>query len=228
MNILPVDPTELPDSQLVAGHTISVDAVLDSPRLAVLFDLLSIDECDALIDAARARMAPSMVIDEDNVGATAHQHRTSSGTHFSAGEFRVADEVQARIMDMVGLPIAHAEPLQVLRYGPGEEYLPHFDFFEVDETGDPQPEGGLPGVDRFGQRVATVICYLSAVESGGETVFPEAGVEVLPEAGCAVYFTYLDEHGVLDPMSLHGGAPVHAGEKWIATQWCRHRPYRES
>jgi prolyl 4-hydroxylase len=87
-------------------------------------------------------------------------------------------------------------------------------------------DGQATTVSRFGQRVATMICYLSSVESGGATLFPEVRLEVRPLPGRAVYFTYVDSDGAVDRMSLHGGAPVHAGEKWIATQWCRQRPYR--
>jgi prolyl 4-hydroxylase len=224
---LPRDPTGFLDNQFVRdGRIIGVDALVASPRLAVLSGLLSTAECEALIAAARALMAPSLVIDERNIGNTVDDMRTSSGMHFPLGESPVADELQRRIMSIIGLPLDRAEPLQVLRYGPGEEYVPHFDFFDVDEPASTMGDGPATTVSRFGQRVATMICYLSAVESGGATVFPEIGLEVRPLPGRAVYFTYLDEDGAVDRRSLHGGAPVHAGEKWIVTQWCRELPYR--
>jgi prolyl 4-hydroxylase len=221
------DPRTFLDNQFVhEGRVIGVDALVASPRLAVLSGLLSTAECEALIAAASALMTPSLVIDDRNVGNTADDTRTSSGMHFPLGASTVADEIQRRIMSVIGLPIDRAEPLQVLRYGPGEEYVPHFDFFDVDESTGTMGDERATTVSRFGQRVATMICYLSAVESGGATVFPEIGLEVRPLPGRAVYFTYLDEDGVLDYRSLHGGAPVDAGEKWIVTQWCRQRPYR--
>ncbi len=227
MNILPRDPTTFLDDQFVHdGRIVRVDAVVDAPKLAVLSGLLSTAECEALIAAARTLMAPSLVIDQHNVGSTVDDTRTSSGMHFPFGVSKVADEIQRRMMSVIGLPIDRAEPLQVLRYGPGEAYVPHFDFFDTDESSGAVDERRATTVSRFGQRVATMICYLSAVESGGATEFPDAGFEVLPEPGRAVYFTYLDADGLVDPMSLHGGAPVHAGEKWIVTQWCRERPYR--
>ncbi|MCU0950254.1 MAG: 2-oxoglutarate-dependent dioxygenase [Burkholderiaceae bacterium] len=48
---------------------------------------------------------------------------------------------------------------------------------------------------------------------------------VLPRKGNAVYFAYTTEDGQLDRRTLHGGSPVGAGEKWIATKWLRQRPY---
>ncbi len=225
---LPRDPTTFVDNQFVVdGRIVGVDALVASPKLAVLSGLLSGAEAEALIAAALTLMAPSLVIDEHNVDNTVHDTRTSSGMHFPIGSSKIADEIQRRMMSVIGLPLDRAEPLQVLRYGPGQEYVAHFDFFDVDDEpiGDTRDRPATT-VSLFGQRVATMICYLSSVEAGGATVFPEIGFEVRPLPGRAVYFTYLDADGGVDPMSLHGGAPVHAGEKWIITQWCRERPYR--
>jgi prolyl 4-hydroxylase len=225
----PRDPTTFHGNQFVHdGRIVGVDALVSSPRMAVLSGLLSIAECDALIEAARALMAPSLVVDDHNLGSTRHDTRTSSSMHFPLGASKVADEVQRRFMSVIGLPIDRAEPLQVLRYGPGDEYAPHFDFFDVDDTPRDAGDGQPTTLTRYGQRVATLICYLSAVESGGATVFPEIGLEIRPLPGRAVYFTYLDANGAVDPRSLHAGAPVLAGEKWIVTQWCRERPYRSA
>ena len=80
-------------------------------------------------------------------------------------------------------------------------------------------------MEKGGQRIATLIIYLSDVESGGATIFPELDFEVFPRKGGAVYFSYCDRHTRLDRMTLHGGAPVERGEKWIATVWYRQRAY---
>ncbi len=212
------DPASFVDNRFVHdGRIIGVDTMVASPRLAVLSDVLSVAECDALIAAAHAVMTPSLVIDEHNDGNVAHETRTSSSMYFPLGASRVADEIQRRIMSLIGLPLDRAEPLQVLRYGPGEEYAPHVDFFDGDEANGAATDPHETTLSRFGQRVATMICYLSAVESGGATVFPEIGLEVRPLPGRAVYFTYLDADGAVDHRSLHAGAPVLAGEKWIVT-----------
>ncbi|MBB5464041.1 hypothetical protein HDG32_000134 [Paraburkholderia sp. CI2] len=44
-------------------------------------------------------------------------------------------------------------------------------------------------------------------------------------AGGAVYFRYMNGQRQLDPSTLHGGAPVLAGDKWIMTKWMRERAY---
>ena len=75
-----------------------------------------------------------------------------------------------------------------------------------------------------GQRVATVVMYLNTPECGGATTFPDAHFEAAAIKGNAVFFSYDRAHPA--SRSLHGGAPVVAGEKWIATKWLRERPYR--
>jgi prolyl 4-hydroxylase len=85
--------------------------------------------------------------------------------------------------------------------------------------------------------------YLSTVEKGGETVFPNAegwenqpkddtfsecaqkGLAVKPVKGDAVLFFSLHIDGVPDPLSLHGSCPVIEGEKWSAPKWIRIRSY---
>jgi prolyl 4-hydroxylase len=63
------------------------------------------------------------------------------------------------------------------------------------------------------------VAYLNTPERGGATTFPDVNLEVAPVKGNAVFFSYDRAH----PMTktLHGGAPVLAGEKWVATKWLR-------
>jgi prolyl 4-hydroxylase len=67
--------------------------------------------------------------------------------------------------------------------------------------------------------------YLNDVRSGGETYFPEIGVEVAPREGNGLYFEYTNARGELDARSAHGAAPVVEGEKWVVTKWVRERRF---
>ena len=62
--------------------------------------------------------------------------------------------------------------MQVLRYHRGQQYGAHYDVF--DEDGKEEVLGG--------DRVATVLMYLSHVDHGGETVFPNSEVRLDREA----------------------------------------------
>jgi prolyl 4-hydroxylase len=119
-------------------------------------------------------------------------------------------------------PREHGEGLQVLRYGPGGHTAPHFDFLV---PSNPANEASLK---RSGQRLSTLMIYLSDVTRGGETIFPQVGLAVSPRKGNAVYFEYANSRQQLDARSLHAGAPVLEGEKWAVTKWMRTRPFISS
>ena len=76
---------------------------------------------------------------------------------------------------------------------------------------------------RGGQRLATLVMYLNEPEGGGATTFPDIGFEVAPVKGNAVFFSY--DRPAASTRTLHGGAPVLAGEKWVATKWLRERRF---
>ncbi|VFQ70146.1 unnamed protein product [Cuscuta campestris] len=121
----------------------------------------------------------------------------------------------------------NGEGLQVLHYEVGQKYEPHFDYF-LDEF----------NTKNGGQRIATLLMYLSDVEEGGETVFPSAkgnfsslpgwnemsecakrGLSVKPKMGDALLFWSMRPDATLDPLSLQGGCPVIRGNKWSSTKW---------
>jgi hypothetical protein len=145
--------------------------------------------------------------------------RTSSETCFDplmeSGALRVA---QLRMAVAAGIDLAHAEQLTVLRYAPGQQYYPHRDYLPPGTLQRDRPHAG--------NRVRTAIVYLNAVEAGGATEFPVPGLRVDPLPGRAVIFDNLLPDGRPDPDSLHAGAPVEAGVKWLATLWIRQGRYR--
>ena len=66
--------------------------------------------------------------------------------------------------------------------------------------------------------------YLNDPSRGGGTTFPSVNLEIAPKKGSAVFFSYDRAHPV--SRTLHGGAPVLAGEKWVATKWLREREFK--
>ncbi|WP_346949338.1 2OG-Fe(II) oxygenase [Dyella sp.] len=197
------------------GHPVRVSTSLDSPVVRVLDGLLTDGECEALIGLASPRLARSLTVDEAGRHQT-DERRTSNGMFFSLGETPLIERIERRIAELVDLPVDHGEGLQVLHYRPGQEYEPHFDWF------DPTQPGFTAVTARGGQRIASIVMYLNTPEEGGGTGFPAAGLTVTALRGSAVYFAY--DTG--DQSSLHAGLPVLKGEKWIATKWLRERPYQ--
>jgi len=175
--------------------------------------LLSDVECDALISAARPRLTRSLTVDVQTGGHEIHPDRSSQGMFFERAENPLIAAIEARIANLLQWPATHGENLQILRYPPGAQYLPHYDYFE------PTAAGTAELLKRGGQRVATLIMYLHEPEGGGATVFPDIDLAIAPKRGNAVFFSYAAPDA--STLSLHGGEPVTAGEKWIATKWLR-------
>jgi prolyl 4-hydroxylase len=191
---------------------------LHEPVICVFGNLLGDAECEALIDAARPRLLRSRTIDTQTGNEALNRHRTSHGMFFSRAENPIVQRIEARAARLLRWPSRHFEGLQILRYGQGGEYRPHYDYF------DPQEPGTASLLSRGGQRVATLVMYLHEPAGGGATVFPQVGLRVVPRRGSAVFFSYADAHPA--SLTLHGGEPVTDGEKWIATLWLRERPFR--
>ncbi|MCZ2291513.1 MAG: 2OG-Fe(II) oxygenase [Burkholderiales bacterium] len=205
-------------SQIVAdGHRVQVLAVMQRPRLVVFGGLLDDAECDALVELARPRLARSETVDTATGGSEVNAARTSDGMFFGRGETPLLTRIERRIAALLRWPIERGEGLQVLRYRPGAEYRPHHDHF------DPERPGSAAVLARGGQRVATLVIYLASPDGGGATSFPDAGIEVAPVKGNAVFFAY--EAPQPWTRTLHGGAPVLGGEKWVATKWLRQRRF---
>jgi len=201
--------------QVVNGHKVRVTVSTDSPIVRVLEGLLSGEECDQLIAQAQPRLQRSLTVDVEGRHQT-DERRTSKGMFFAIGETPLVHTIEQRLADLLDIPVSHGEGLQILHYLPGEEYEPHFDWF------DPTQPGFNLVTSRGGQRIASVVMYLNTPEAGGGTAFPAIGLTVTAARGSAVYFAY--DTG--DQSSLHAGLPVVSGEKWIATKWLRERPYQ--
>lgn len=198
-------------------RTVNILVQMKCPRVAVLGDLLSQAECQELIAMAEPRMARSLTVVNATGASEVNDARTSQGMFFGRGENELCARIEARIAALLDWPVENGEGLQVLRYSPGAEYKPHFDYF------DPMQAGSPAILKRGGQRVATVVMYLNTPASGGATIFPDVGLDVQAVAGQAVFFAYGMPHP--STKTLHGGAPVVEGEKWVATKWLRERVF---
>jgi prolyl 4-hydroxylase len=201
-------------STLDAGdRQVRVLVAMRNPRVVVFGGLLSDAECDEMVALARQRLTRSVTVDNVTGGTEVNAARTSDGMFFSRGEFELCLRIERRIARLVRWPLENGEGLQVLHYRPGAEYRPHHDYF------DPAHPGSHAVLRRGGQRVGTVVMYLNTPAKGGATTFPDVDLEVAPIKGNAVFFSYERPHP--STRTLHGGAPVIEGEKWVATKWLR-------
>ena len=196
------------------GSYEATEAYSLDPLVGVRNYVLSPIECAYLIELAKPHVKRAgVVLDE---GYKASEGRTGSNHWLKYDEDDVVQSIGKRIADIVGLPLANAESMQIIHYGPEQEYRPHFDAFNL----------SLPRGQRAakwgGQRLVTALVYLNKVQAGGATQFPKLGITVPATPGRMVIFhnTTHDISGP-HPLSLHAGMPVEAGEKWAFNMWFR-------
>jgi prolyl 4-hydroxylase len=217
---VPVPDPKLDESPLyldAGDRQVCVLQAMYNPRVVVFGSLLSDEECEALIAQAKPRLARSLTVAIKTGGEEINEDRTSNGMFFQRGENELVRRIESRIARLVNWPEENGEGLQVLHYRPGTEYKPHYDYFDPTEPGTPSI------LKRGGQRVGTLVMYLAEPDKGGGTTFPDVHLEIAPKRGNAVFFSYERPHP--STRTLHGGAPVLAGEKWIATKWLRERRF---
>lgn len=196
----------------VDDRKINIVTKFEEPLIVVLDKVLSNQECDQLIEFSKDKLKRSKISSSGE--GEVNEIRTSSSMFFQESENDILEKLEKRISDIMCIPIEHAEGIQILKYTPGQEYKAHFDFFNSASKA------------AKNNRISTLVIYLNDVEEGGETYFPKLNLSISPKKGSAVYFEYFYNNEDLNELTLHGGAPVIKGEKWVATQWMRKQKIR--
>jgi len=138
-------------------------------------------------------------------------YRVSKSAWLSPHEHKFVTSLYVRSQAATGMDLKAAEQLQIANYGIGGHYEPHFDHAREDE-------------DKFtdlnlGNRIATILFYLSNVDAGGATVFVAGKTAVFPTKNDAVFWFNLKKNGIGNPMTRHAACPVLVGSKWVSNWW---------
>ena len=194
------DPLDAP-----AGKTVS-----ESPHVELFPDLFSQAECAYLAIAAGPFLRPATVVDNASGKAIRNPIRTSETAVLTAPlENLVVQALNRRLAAATRTSVEQGEPLQVLRYHPGQEYKTHID--------------AIPSLDN--QRVLTALVYLNEGYEGGETQFIATGMAVRGKTGLGLVFRNVDADGRPDKRAAHCGRPVTGGVKLLASRWIRERAF---
>ncbi|WP_144512321.1 2OG-Fe(II) oxygenase [Bacillus sp. FJAT-22090] len=197
-------------NKIITDREIDIITRLEEPLIIMLGNVLSDEECDELIRLSKDKMKRSKI----GMTREVNELRTSSSSFIEESDNVIVTRVEKRIASIMNIPIEHGEGIQILKYTPGQEYKAHYDFFSSTSKA------------ANNNRISTLVMYLNDVEEGGETLFPKLNFSVSPKKGMAVYFEYFYNDQNLNELTLHAGASVITGEKWVATQWMRKQRVR--
>ncbi|EFJ45289.1 prolyl 4-hydroxylase, partial [Volvox carteri f. nagariensis] len=203
------------DKQFDEEATPWVEQVGLHPRAYLFHNFLTKAERAHMVRLAAPKLKRSTVVGNDGEGVV-DEIRTSYGMFIRRLADPVITRIEKRISLWTHLPIEHQEDIQVLRYAHGQTYGAHYD--SGDKSNEPGPKW----------RLATFLMYLSDVEEGGETAFPQNSVwydptiperigpvsecakghvAAKPKAGDAVLFYSFYPNLTMDPAAMHTGCP---------------------
>lgn len=195
-----------------AGDPLSIPVptpVRSIPDIGTIGNFLTPEECAYLTWLGEPSFQPSVVVHPATGAMIRDPIRTSDAAAFPfVAEDPALHAINRRIAAVTGTTYAQGEPLQLLRYAPGQEYKLHSD--------------ALP--DGHNQRALTLLVYLNEAYEGGETSFPDAQFRYRGRIGDAILFRNILPDGRPDPAARHAGLPVRSGRKLILSKWIRSQP----
>lgn len=166
-------------------------------------------------------LRPAQIFLPANGGLVAHPHRKSlSATLHLPHQDIVLHWLERRMAQLAGLDWSRGERATAIAYRPGEEYLPHVDYFSSSDG-----DAAIANLERYGQRIRTVLVTLHDDFKGGATCFPRFDARWRGAIGDALMFDNVSPDGSPLPLSLHAGEPVSDGLKMIASVWYREKPF---
>lgn len=189
------EPQALPEPEVIS----------DQPRIRIFRQLFTPAECDYLLKVAEGLYQPSMVYNAARQ-LVRDPIRTSDGAtlHWLV-EDPAVHALLRRIGKATGTDASQGEASQVLRYRPGQEYKPHYDYVRASDN----------------QRIVTALVWLNEDYQGGETAFLRTGQKLRGRKGDALVFWNSLEDGSIDPLTEHAGLPVQRGTKLLFNRWIR-------
>ncbi|KAK9871119.1 hypothetical protein WA026_011403 [Henosepilachna vigintioctopunctata] len=193
-----------------------VEEAYFNPNIYIFYDVMSDAEIETVKRLATPRFRRATVQNSETGELEIAHYRISKSAWLRDIEHKYIADISQRASDMSMLSMESAEELQVVNYGIGGHYEPHFDFARKDEKHAFKDLGS-------GNRIATILFYMSDVAQGGATVFPNILASVWPKKGSAVFWYNLHDSGEGDINTRHAACPVLAGSKWVSNKWIHER-----
>jgi prolyl 4-hydroxylase len=180
------------------------------PHIALYEGLFSHAECRYLAVLGTPWLERAAVIDLDGQPRLDLVRDAQSCSVPNLAEDLVVQAINRCIAKATGTKPEWGEPLNILKYSPGQQYKPHHDG---------------AGADNVSVRDVTALIWLNDQFEGGETDFPKINVRVRGAVGDMLVFRNVRASGEFDERMIHAGLPVTDGVKWMASRWIRSEPY---
>ncbi len=190
--------------------TIEPEVLSADPYVAFYRGLFSAAECQYLMVLGQPWLQTAMVTGVDGTSRLDEVRDAKCCSIVNLAEDLVVQTINRTIARATGTEPGWGEPLNILQYGPGQQYKPHLDGMSADNVT---------------KRNYTALIWLNDDFDGGETNFPDIDLKVRGAVGDMLVFKNVRDDGELDHRMIHAGLPVTRGVKWMASRWIRGEDY---
>jgi len=177
-------------------------------------NFLSDKECNQLMLMISRSLRPSTVAD-DGDNCLVNDYRTSKTSDLNYFKDQFYLNIDRKIGNLMNLEPFFGETMQAQKYGVGEYYKEHYDFFS------PFNHEFKTYCEWMGQRTWTTMIYLNDVEEGGETYFKYLNLKIKPKKGLLIAWNNLYINGFPNYKTMHEALPPKKESKYIITKWWR-------
>ena len=201
-----------------------VEKLHSNPDIFLIKNFLTVEECDHIIKIGDPHIKRSEVCGKG--GSKPHKSRTSMTAHIgkkflnNSNPDKVLLGILKKASQYGGLPEENIEPIQLVRYHPGQYFNKHYDYL------DRRNPHYAKNIEKNGQREQTFFIYLNNVpdKEGGKTHFPKIGKTFQGKKGEAIFWRNMID-GKEDKNTLHSGTELKNGIKYGLNVWVRDKKY---
>ena len=191
-------------------QSIKPQEIFSSPKIVIFKKIIDKKIANEIIKEFSTKINPSLVTDCNEIKRS--EFRTSSSAIIKK-ESKKLFYLREKTCSLLGWNIKESERFQFIAYNKGQEYVPHFDAFDLEQIRSSQSKVTT-------QRMVTNIIYLNENFSGGETFFPKLNLSIKAELGMMLSFeNCISNTDFLNPFTIHQSNPIKQGKKYVLVSW---------
>jgi prolyl 4-hydroxylase len=212
------------NKEIVNKEDFDIEKLYSNPDIFLIKNFLTEEECDHIIKIGEPHIKKSEVCGSG--GSKPHKSRTSMTAHIGKKFLRndKPDKILERVLEKSSiygnLPTENIEPIQLVRYYPGQYFNKHYDYLDRNNP------IYKKNIEKNGQREQTFFVYLNNVpdDLGGKTHFHKIDKTFQAKKGEAIFWRNMVD-GKEDTNTLHSGTELKKGIKYGLNIWVREKKY---